>query len=176
MHPVPPRDADGLSGLLTGGLVLGLSLIGLGAVAAEAPTFGETWPDWAVATMALAAPFSAAGLLSLGLGAGLATGDGDGGIAAMVAVGAVEIALGVAMAVAALAIAPGIGAPWGDPSAQARTSEILAIEALSLTAIGLVPVLVAAGEGGPDGDASVELVAAPVLTPTAIGVQLGGRF
>jgi hypothetical protein len=174
VHPVSTREADAGGLLALGGVVLGLSLLGLGAVLAEAPTFGESWPEWAIAVTALAAPYSAAGLLTVGIGAGLTA--GDDGVAAMVAVGAIEVVLGIVLASAALAIAPGVGEPWSDRSTQARTAEILAIEALSLTAIGLVPVLVAITTEEEDDEPAVELTAAPILGPTTIGVQLGGNF
>lgn len=162
----PEDDAPGV--LVSGAFTLGLSLVGLGAVIAEAPAFGDGWPDWAALVFALSAPFSALSLFTIGGGAGLAMGVDD--LVPFVVTGAVELALGTLLATAALAIAPGVGAPWADAQAQARTSEILGLEALALSGAGVL-ALVLGSIGDDDSTERSPVAIAPALSPTRAGVS-----
>ena len=71
--------------------------------------------------------------------------------------------------------APGVGAGWGDPLAQARASEILALTAFSFGGIGLLGVVLGAIDE-PRTDPTRNVAIAPIASAITAGVQLGGRF
>lgn len=161
---------DASLGVLVGSLVTGLSLTGLGAVIAETPGFGATMPDWAAATLGLSAPMGALGLLAVG--GSLAVMMGADPASAFTAVGIAEVLLGVCTTMLLLAVSPETAAPWGDPFAQQRVTDILAAESLSLLLGGLLGVAV--GVAGMEPEHGVDV--APIAGDGVAGMRASGRL
>ena len=161
---------DASLGVLVGSLVTGLSLTGLGVVISETPGFGDTMPEWAAATLGLSAPLGALGLLALG--GSLAVMMGADPASAFIAVGVAEMLLGISTTMLLLAVSPETAAPWGDPFAQERVTDILAAESVSLLLGGLLGVAV--GVAGMEPEHGVNL--APIAGDGVAGARASGRF
>jgi hypothetical protein len=146
------RTDDGEDVVLS--LALGsLSLItagatGLAATLASMPHEpGAPMPDWAPWTIGLSTGVAMIGVMGLGSTFGAIAGADPS--ATLLTAGGTQLALALLLSMVLIGVAPDVVGPWGDPFAQQVLVDVLAGQAISLAAGGLLSMMLSIASGEP---------------------------